>query len=117
MYARYGYVLLDDVIRVPLSLTSISLNSECRKRSHGATCIVLSIGVPLALTSCAFTTSCVCDTSMYDVPAPLISNSIGIESEIALTGLNSAHVADSIEVCVIGVVNRSSCRLLQLTLP
>src|SRR6267154_858165 len=108
MYARYGYVLFDEVISVSLSLTSISLNSECRKRLHGATCRVLSIGVPLFLTSCARTISCVCDRSIYDVPAPLMSNSIGIESEIALTGLNSAHVPDSIEVCVIGVVNKSS---------
>src|SRR6267154_5422816 len=95
MYARYGYVLLDDVIRVPLSLTSISLNSECRNRLQGATCIVLSIGVPLALTICAFTMSCVCDTSMYDVPAPLMSNSIGDRKS---TRLNSSHPSISYAV-------------------
>src|SRR3989442_13617620 len=108
MYARYGYVLFDEVIKVPLSLTSISLNSERRKRLHGATCSVLSIAVPSCLRIWARTMSCVCDRSIYDVPAPLMSNSIGIESDIALTGLNSAHEPDSIEVCVIGVVNRSN---------
>src|SRR6266516_5880616 len=117
MYALYGYILFDEVIRVPLSLTSISLNSECRNRLHGATCEVLSIAVPSALRSCTLITNCVCDRSIYDMPAPLMSNSIGIESEIALTGLNSAHELDSTEVCVIGVENKSNCELLQSWLP
>ena len=88
--------------------TSTYDNRECRDRFTRSTCVFGSRLGPFALVIFAFTNSKVFAKSTYSSPVPETLNSMGPVSVMLLRGCYSIHWPLVIDVCVAGIVKRSS---------
>ena len=101
-------MLVEGEISRSFKETSTCKSRECRNRFTGPPFVSASKVVPFALVIFAFTNSCFFAKSRYSSPVPETLNSMGPVSVMLLRGRYSIHCPLVIDVCVAGIVKRSS---------